>query len=114
MRAMPACGVSYARSGYETIVDFSIPPAFAERAKKRLTESEQYYIVLLPEVETCEKRAGERAEGRILDYAPYREFYDDFNQARATAIVNDCEDPGTIAVRIREGIRDGLFRVSLE
>jgi adenylate kinase family enzyme len=114
MRAMLAAGVSYARSDYETILDFSIPPAFIKRAAERLREIELHYVVLLPPLSTCEARAASRREGRISDYGSYRDFYADFQEAAATAIADDHDDPVATAARIREGIGSGAFRFALD
>ena len=38
MRAMTAAAIPFARSGYEVLIDFSIPPQFLETARKILKE----------------------------------------------------------------------------
>ena len=67
MRAMTAAAIPFARSGYEVLLDFSIPPQFLGTARKILKEVPLNYVVLRPSLSVCETRAASRAEGRIID-----------------------------------------------
>src|SRR5580658_4028874 len=75
MRSMVAAAIPFARSGYEVLIDFSIPPQFLGTARKIVKEVPLNYILLRPSLSVCEIRAGSRAEGRISNYASYRDFY---------------------------------------
>src|SRR5579863_659205 len=75
MRAMTAATIPLARSGYEVVLDFSVPPHFLDTARKILKEVPLNSVVLRPSLAVCEARAGARAEARIADYAPHRDFY---------------------------------------
>ncbi len=110
-RAMIAAALPFARSGYEVILDFSIPPQFLETARKILKEVALNYVVLLPSLAVCEARAAVRSQGRILEYASYRDFYALFADTMAYAVCDDEADAGTVAKRIFEGLRGGKFAV---
>jgi hypothetical protein len=110
MRAMLATAVSYARSEYEVVLDFSIPPQFIERAFARLRDVEIHYVVLRPSAPVCSARAAGRVEGAIADYAEYRDFYDVFASAVRYTISDDDCDAVSMAARIREGVSAGRFR----
>jgi hypothetical protein len=114
MTAMVAAALPYALYGYDTLLDFSIPPWFLGTADKvvRRKEVPVDYVVLLPAEDTCAARCAGRAEGIINDYAPYRDLYADFKEAgRRHLIVNDRTDPAATARLIREGLEEGKFRL---
>src|SRR5271166_6139849 len=69
MTAMTAASLPYAASGYETILDFSIPPWFLDtaRAIAKVREAPLDYVVLRPSEAVCAARAAARAEGKIVD-----------------------------------------------
>jgi chloramphenicol 3-O-phosphotransferase len=68
MRAMTSAAGSLARTGYDVLLDFSIPPAFLPTAQKILRDAPLDYIVLRPPIEICAARARARAEGKITKY----------------------------------------------
>ena len=109
MRSMTAAAIPFARSGYEALIDFSIPPQFLGTARKIVKEVPLNYILLRPSLSVCENRAGSRAEGRISDYAKYRDFYALFEDSSIPAICDDKADAATVAKRIYEGLRAGEF-----
>jgi hypothetical protein len=115
MRAMTAASSSYARAGYEAIVDFSIPPWFLDTArvvlKRAPKEYAVHYVVLRPSEAVCALRAASRATGTILDYAPYRELYAAFDAAEQYTIGDDSDDARALAARIRAGLAAGNFRL---
>ena len=49
MRSMTAAAVPFARSGFDVLLDFSIPPEFLTTARKILKEIPLDYIVLVAE-----------------------------------------------------------------
>jgi hypothetical protein len=73
MRAMTSAAGSLTRTGYDVLLDFSIPPLFVPSAQKILRDAPLDYIVLRPSLDLCEARARDRAEGRIAKYD--RGFY---------------------------------------
>jgi chloramphenicol 3-O-phosphotransferase len=73
MRAMTSAAGSFVRTGYDVLLDFSIPPAFLPIAQKILRDAPLSYIVLRPPLEICAARARDRAEGKIMKYD--RGFY---------------------------------------
>lgn len=112
MRSMTAAAIPFARSGYEVLVDFSIPPEFLTTARKIVKEAPLNYVLLRPSLAICETRAVSRPEGRITDYAAYREFYALFEATSIPAICDDEADSRSIAQRIHEGLRAGKFVVA--
>lgn len=114
MTSMVAAALPYALYGYETIVDFSLPPWFLETAEKILGRKDvpADYIVLRPSEPVCAARAAGRAEGIITDYAPYHDLYADFDQVgRRHLVCDDNSDAAAMAARIREGLTEGKFRL---
>jgi hypothetical protein len=111
MRAMTAAALPLARSGYDVLIDFSIPPEFLNTARKIVKDIPVDYIVLRPSAAICEARAAGREEGAIADYAPYREFHALFGGAERHTIGDDEADASVLAGRIREGLTAGIFRV---
>jgi chloramphenicol 3-O-phosphotransferase len=112
MRAMTAAAIPFARSGYEVFVDFSIPPKFLGTALRIVKEIPLNYIALRPSLAVCELRAVSRAEGRILDYANYRDFYALFEASPAHLICDDESDASSIARRIFQDLGSGRFLVA--
>jgi adenylylsulfate kinase-like enzyme len=112
MRAMTAAAIPFARSGYEVLLDFSIPPQFLGTARKILKEVPLNYIVLRPSLSICETRAASRPEGRIIDYAHHRDFYALFEAPSIHAVCDNEADARTIAKRIYEDLNAGKFVVA--
>jgi AAA domain len=110
-RAMTAAAIPFARSGYEVLIDFSIPPQFLGTARKILRELPLNYIVLRPSLSVCESRAASRPEGRINNYASYRDFYAQFEAPSIPAVCDEDADPDSVAKRIYEGLSTGKFVV---
>ena len=110
-RAMTAAALPFARSGFDVLLDFSIPPEFLPTARKILKEVALDYVMLRPSLAACEARAAGRAEGKIADYAAYREFYLLFDGAERYTICDDDADAAVLAASIRNGLSAGMFRV---
>lgn len=111
-RAMTAAAVPFARSGYEVLIDFSIPPQFLETARKILKGLPCNYILLRPSLPVCEMRAASRPEGRVADYSAFRDFYALFEVPSIPAVSDDNADARTLARRIYEGLGTGRFMVA--
>lgn len=112
MRAMTAASLPFVRSGFDALIDFSIPPEFLPTARKILKDATLDYILLRPSLAVCEARARERSEGKIADYSVYREFYALFEGAERHTICDDEADAALLAARIRDGLGAGKFRVA--
>lgn len=112
MTAMVAAAASYALYGYETIVDFSIPPWFLETAQRVVSVKKVPldYVVLRPSEAVCAERAQARSAGAVADYGPYRELYASFDEA-ARHMVSCDGNAATVAARIRDGLKVGSFRI---
>jgi adenylylsulfate kinase-like enzyme len=111
IRSMTAAAIPFARSGYEVILDFSIPPDFLGTARKILKDVPLDYVMLRPSLAVCEARARSRAEGSIPDYAGYRDFYALFEEPARYAVCDDHADAASMARRIHEGLTAGVFRI---
>ena len=112
IRSMIAAAAPFARTGYDVLLDFSIPPDFLAVARRILKETPMDFILLRPSLGVCEIRAAERSEGRITDYAPYRDFYAMFDGMDRHVLEDDQADAATLAGRILQGLDAGAFRVS--
>jgi hypothetical protein len=111
MRSMTAAAVPLARGGYEVLLDFSFPLGFLDTARKILKEIPLDLVILRPSLPVCVQRAAERPAGRIPDYSRYRDFYAMFEGRPQNEISDDALDARSAALRIRQGIDNGLFRV---
>lgn len=114
MRSVTAAAIPYALNDYETIVDFSIPPRFLETAIKmaKYRDVPLDYVVIRPDEDICAQRAATRTEGAITDYKHLKEFYASFDTVQKHIVYDNTGDAATIAAHIREGLREGVFRVS--
>ena len=108
-RAMTSAAGSLTRTGYDVLLDFSIPPPFLPSAQKILKDAPLDYIVLRPSLEVCEARARDRVEGRIAKYD--RGFYALFSTEERHVVSEDALSPKAIAEIIYKGLSEGCFRV---
>ncbi|HEY9002882.1 MAG TPA: AAA family ATPase [Mucilaginibacter sp.] len=114
MSAMTAAAIPFALSGYEIILDFSVPPRYLDRLLKILKRREipLDYVVIRPDKFICTRRAIERSEGQIKDYSHYEKLYDAFDEVQKHIIYDNESDAETIAEHIREGLGEGIFHFS--
>ena len=112
MRSMTAAAVPFARSGFNVLIDFSIPPDFLPTALKILREIPLDFVSIRPTIELCARRAAERQAGKVADYSPYRTLYTLFENAETSEISDDEATAGILAERLRKGLASGLFRIS--
>jgi chloramphenicol 3-O-phosphotransferase len=110
MRAMTAACIPFARSGFSVLLDFAIPPDFVPMARVILKEVPFDYVVLHPDLAECARRAAERAEGQITDYAPFESFHALFNRTEG-ALDNGDVTPEETAGRIGAGLAAGVFAI---
>jgi hypothetical protein len=107
---MTSAAGSFSRTGYDVLLDFSIPPPFVPAAQKILRDAPLSYIVLRPPLEVCAARARDRAEGKIATYD--RGFYALFAaDSRHMVAPNNGESPKTMAQILHTGLKEGSFRV---
>jgi gluconate kinase len=111
VRSMTAAAIPFARSGFRVLIDFSIPPAFVDTARKILKEVPFDFVLLRPSLEVCVKRAGSRQDGAITDRARLTNFYALFEGGNVEPICDDDADPASLALRIAEGLKQGRFRM---
>jgi hypothetical protein len=114
MTAMTAASLPFVVAGHETILDFSIPPWFLDtaRAVAKVRDVPLDCVVLRPSETVCSARAATRAEGTIVDYAPYRELYSSFDEAERYTIRDDASSAAMVAARVRDGLDAGLYRIA--
>jgi adenylylsulfate kinase-like enzyme len=111
VRSMTAAAVPLARSGFRVLIDFSIPPAFADTARKILKEIPVDFVLLRPSLQVCVGRASTREKGAIKDYAMLKNFYALFEKASIEPVCDDEAGPSSLAQRIAEGLNQGRFRI---
>jgi chloramphenicol 3-O-phosphotransferase len=109
MRAMTSAAASLARSGYDVLLDFSIPPQFLPTALKIARDVELDYVLLLPELEVCAARAGARHAGKIAKYD--KGFYALFTADERHVVSDPQAEPRVIAEFVQVGLDAGRFRV---
>jgi hypothetical protein len=110
MRAMTSAAGSLTRTGYDVLLDFSIPPPFVPAAQKILRDAPLNTIVLRPPLEVCAARARDRTEGKITKYD--RGFYAMFAAEERHMVSDESESPKAIAEMIFKGLAEGRFRVA--
>lgn len=111
VRSMTAAAVPFARSGFQVLIDFSIPPAFVDTARKILKEVPFDFVLLRPSLQVCVERAGSRVEGAITDYERLKDFYARFLEGTVDPICDDNADPESLARQIADDLNRGRFRV---
>jgi gluconate kinase len=111
VRSMTAAAIPFARSGFLVLIDFSIPPAYLDTARKILKEVPFDFVLLRPSLQVCVERAASREKGAITDYARLKDFYALFEDGRTEPICDDHADPSSLAQRIVESLNQGRFRV---
>lgn len=111
VRSMTAAAVPLARSGFQVLIDFSIPPTFVDTARKILKEVPFDFVLLRPSLQVCVERASSRETGAITDYARLKNFYALFEEGSIEPICDDAADPASLARRIADGLNQGRFRV---
>jgi gluconate kinase len=111
MRSMTAAAIPFARSGFRVLIDFSIPPAYVDTARKILKEVAFDFVLLRPSLQVCVSRAGSREEGAITDYGMLKDFYALFEEGTVEPICDDSADPASLARQIADGLSQGRFRV---
>ena len=111
MRSVTAAAIPLARSGYEVLLDFSFPLDFLDTARRILKEIPLDFVMLRPSIAACEQRAAARPEGKITDYAVYRDFYTIFEGLPKHEVSDDEADAVSLARRIRAGLDQGIFRL---
>ena len=111
VRSMTAAAIPFARSGFRVLIDFSIPPAYVDTARKILKEVPFDFVLLRPSLQVCVERAASREKGAITDYDRLKNFYALFGEGRTEAICDDNAERAALAQRIAEGLNQGRFRV---
>ncbi len=111
VRSMTAAAIPFARSGSRVVIDFSIPPAFLDTARKILKEVPFDFVLLRPSLPVCVERAASREKGAITEYERLKNFYALFEEGRTEPICDDNADPASLARLIAEGLNEGRFRV---
>lgn len=114
MASMIAASIPYANSGYEVIIDFSIPPWFLPAAIKITGKRDLSldYVVIRPSRQVCANRAKNREEGGINDYSEYHEFYHSFDEAEKYMIQDDTATASELAERIRKELVNGIYHIT--
>jgi predicted kinase len=114
MISMATASLAYVRAGYQVIIDFSVPPWFLSTMFKIVNDRNIAldYVIIRPSEKVCSARAAARPEGAIADYTFYKDFYDTFTGAERYAICDDEGNAAAIADKVRDGLYEGIFRVT--
>jgi len=114
MTSMTTASLAFVRAGYRVIIDFSVPPWFLPTVFK-ITNDRKIaldYVVIRPSQKICAERAAARTEGTVANYARFKDFYDTFDKAARFTISDDESHAAAIADHIRDGLYEGIFRVT--
>jgi gluconate kinase len=111
VRSMTAAAIPFARSGFQVVIDFSIPPRFVDTARKILKEVPFDFVLLRPSLQVCIQRAASREEDAINDQERLKDFYALFEEGTVEPICDDTADPVSLARQIADGLSQGRFRV---
>lgn len=109
MRSIMAASLPFARTGYDVLLDFSVPPAFLRAACLILKDINLDFVLLRPGAAVCAERSHCREEGRIEEYD--HGFYALFAGAGPHVVADDGAGAAATAACILTGLRDGRFRV---
>ncbi|MBN3857287.1 hypothetical protein G3N59_28265 [Paraburkholderia sp. Ac-20340] len=111
IRSMTAACLPFARSDFQVVLDFSIPPAMLDTLRTIVKDIPLHYVLLRPGIETCALRASRRDAGKIGDYETLRGFYTLFaGEAANHAISDESATPDAIAAHIVSGLAAGTFK----
>ena len=111
VRSMTAAAIPFARSGFQVLIDFSIPPTYVDTARKILKEVPFDFVLLRPSLQVCAQRAASRKEGAIADFDRLKNFYARFEEGTIEPICDDTADADSLARQIADGLTQGRFRV---
>ncbi|MGH9407168.1 MAG: phosphotransferase-like protein [Terriglobia bacterium] len=111
VRSMTPAAVPLARSGFRVLIDFSIPPAFVDTARKILKDVPFDFVLLRPSLQVCVERASSREKGAITEYARLKNIYALFEDGNIEPICDGNAGPASLAQRIADGLNQGRFRV---
>jgi cytidylate kinase len=115
IQAMVASAIRYARGGYQTVLDFSIPPWALKTIVSATKDIRLDFVVICPSESVCAIRAATRTEGVMPDYTPYREFHRAFctlGPLEGHALRTDDATPNELVIEVRKGLTAGTFRLS--
>ncbi len=74
VRSMTAAAIPFARSGFRVLIDFSIPPAYVDTARKILKEVPFDFVLLRPSLQVCVATSVLAREGSDYRICEVEEF----------------------------------------
>jgi len=115
-RALAAACFSFAAGGYLAVLDWIVGPWFLDvyRAEARRTGLGLDYVLLRPSEALAERRARDRTERPIADYAPMRPLYAqlaDVGELEPHVIETSDLSLDETLEAIRAGLAEGRFRL---
>lgn len=111
IRSMTAACIPFARSDFQVVLDFAIPPAMLDTLRATVKEIPLHYVLLRPSIETCALRAAGRNAGKIADYESLRGFYTLFvGEGAGDALSDETASPEALAAQIISGLTAGRFK----
>lgn len=112
MSAMLGASIGYARSGFDVLLDFRMPPWYISKACEMVQKRNipLNYVVIRPSMETCARRLAAK-EHEAGEYGElYIRMYESYNEVQPYIIDDEQADAKAIAQRIKRGLEAGLFR----
>jgi len=103
VRSRTAAAIPLARSGFRVLIDFSIPPAFIDTARKILKEVPFDFVLLRPSLQVRVERAASREKGAITENEVLKDFYALLEDEGTEPICEDTAAPASLARRIAGG-----------
>jgi hypothetical protein len=108
MRSMMAAAGPIARSGYDVLIDYAVPPPFMKTAAGILKEIPVDYVMLLPSLTVCADRVANRSKASVKAYNP--ESYGIFGGAPRYTVVEERAPAAVLVRQIFDGLEAGRFR----
>jgi predicted kinase len=115
--AIVATATTYARGGYDIVVDGIIGPWFLKpfRVAAEREQLAMSYVVLRPDLETTLARAEARPDGELKDVEAITGLYDafkDLGELERHVIDNSGLDAEQTAAEVRKGVASQQFRLA--
>ncbi|MEV6287653.1 AAA family ATPase [Kribbella sp. NPDC051770] len=112
--AIVATASTYARGGYDIVVDGVIGPWFLKPFRAVADQLPVSYVVLRPDLETTLQRARDRADTELKDVEAITGLYDafkDLGEYEKHVIDTTTLDAEQTAAAVREAVASGRFRL---
>jgi chloramphenicol 3-O-phosphotransferase len=113
--AIVATATTYARGGYDIVVDGIIGPWFLKPFQAAAEQVPMSYVVLRPDLETTLARAQQRADTELKDVEAITGMYDafkDLGELERHVIDTSALDAEQTAAEVRRAVASKQFRLA--